>query len=558
MGRKRKKDYESLGAEYIHSNWDNFTDSVYSTDGEKYFLKALEVSGDALARFLRKELEFYKKAENRYQVLVKRTYRRYKGQELTRDQILENFRRVYQQSQNGEHKEFAILHKGKEAIQKMTDHAPWMKDSKVLERRFQDESRGDLGQQVLEGIKALGELTQLYNKSSIIHAIPGNSPDGSEVTDAMKRIKKFISSDQANKLTKRWEKLFDNYKKNPGNNSQQIIDFIQTIRNTISDMMIHQYGGNVAEHLTEDITYSKLKYLYSALSKEQKTDAQGKFKEFNIIDRALAEVTVNEDTPVLIGLTQKFWKTDEFTAEYSNLDFVSSVEQIADSKLLNVDETIINQLHNSLEKIQYIRANFRALSSFALDKNYYDQGKAQKLYNSFRNQEFALMARRGITRVLNGYLNMMENGLLGPFDKTDKQKMKDPIIFNAFMVVRNNVYWTYDIMKHLFNTYIEGGGLLDSRKVAKKDARSIGSRSSGFYATMSEMDFTFGEDQEVSPSASTIWNEKRKYIRGLKEQISYSLLYKNRSSNMNTLSGNLNRPFTSKIRYTLNPSKIKI
>jgi len=527
----------TLGADYIHSNQDNFVETFQSNAGLNTTEKTFEFLKGKLKLYMKKEMEFYEAAEKAFIAQIKENV---KGTDLEsklrgRKSILKHINNIYKKEQENKKSGLGQLVAAKNQIQlwQMSWYNKWYKSSKGknLDAK-QFEKYAKMIPKIIEGLLASVDIIELERKKENESIF-----DKYKATQMSKEIK--TKEELEKEMSKSLQDIIGSKKdiKQLKEIAKQGIDqkSMKKILVKLVDIMakvyvsINQKFGLLAEKFSRELVNSSMSFLTNMEAKV----VGNTYKQFQVMDVQTMEISVGSLKNVKIGFSQKFTKYLKFTKGYSNIDIFDTLAAYAKAK---DEKKLFDTIENKKPFIMYLRRNIIALSTFNLGKK--DLSNALDPYIKLE-KELALI--RGFTRFFNQYLILAENGELAPFNN------KNIIGYNSLIVYKQGIFWMKDFIELAFNS-------IDSNVV---DGTWKGSVFKG-RADLKNFDKVAGKKSQLA----NLWNKKLKILRQLEgdlKTISYKDLlngteeeikkvFRGRGKNPKLIDG---------VAYTLDASKMK-
>lgn len=547
MARKKRNltypvdNLKNLGAEYIHSNWLYFENTIEKKkNGEDLLTRGAIILHQGILKILRQEMDYYRQAEKVYIRETNKNLNR--GYTLSRERLKDVFESQYKKhladpgTRIGRLEKLKIKSLGATRWPKYKDFK--MKDQQEIEDSLaagattrRGRSRQDLAQDLVSSTEVILAMLRKAQNDSRLGSYSVKKPE--------------IYGEKDLKIG---DEKFRNL----------IIEQIKTIRKTISEgktelseareinkildaISIHSYFGRVAEEYTPGFINN-----YLAAFTNQVTNEKGKkkgtarieadrFKNWNVIDTFLKEIQI-ENQKIQVGLSQKYTKHSYFESTYKvHNDIYQIVNSYGKLKLERGHEL---EQHSSF--LMYIRKNLASLNSWALDKP-----KGVIDYDTFISREVAIAFLINFLRFLNGFSYLIENGDFSPF--VDKNDLEHPIIFNVFLMTRHGVFYTLDILEALYEVVENFEKLI----FGKTDKGSFKFKIDGFSATAKIKNLP-----NVSSSALQLWQKKQKALKLLsrnQEEITYQNIESIVSQEIKSLGDIAGELLVDEIRYYVNP-----
>lgn len=526
----------SMGAQYIHSNWIYFANTVKTYESD---LKKLTNSLRTLIiNYLGEEMSFYRQAQEEY---VKIVVQNSEGSLSNKDDILRHFRFKYNSQRKNKATNFGKIDFIKKDLEVNSKYA-WAKKSVNKNKKFKSRSESSRGKSledaqrdipiIIRGIfEYLDFASQKSNLEYLRNSKYGKGKKG-KMPKSLKRLSKSSRDVIEKQLTAIQQKLEE------GNFTIKDLDKIQKI---INKLHLHSWTGLLAEDFQEELIAQYFPALITTKNLKDKNFGKmsSQYMDVNIIDVGLGTVETSFGK-TLIGLSQKF-TNQEFIGpkSYKNQDIFHSIENYANAKM---SKTTNNQ-RATLKKMEpvfyYIRKNLIALNSFALDP----QNREMFNMDQFIELESELTILRNFLRFFNGFMEMLEDGTLQVFSNQAKSELEAPLIFNAFLAFRQNIYWVIDFIEPIYQS------ILTSKRI----------NVNGFTATTELKEFP-----NVRKTAGSLWNAKLKKIREMRKEmkgtdsefkITYSDLESATQDVLEKLSSQTGNLLIDSIVYELDPGK---
>ena len=550
MAQNKKLFYEfdgsSLGAKYIHSNWLYFGNTAKRHQRR---LDNLVVSlKQIIFQYLEEEVRFYHSCQEAY---VQSVANNFSDSTMNKDKILEHFKKIYLGEINNKNTDFGQIEFIKKGLQADTQWS-FTRNPKTVIKETGDNRKNFAAaeREIPVFVDAINEFLNFATQQSNLNFL-GRSKKSSE-KKAQESFKVLKSTRRIQTIKNKLEKIKNKALRVDGTEikSKDIRELLGII---YEELNIHAVLGLLAEKSLEDIMAVSLKELTSNIENDPNFKNFGNImKNFNVIDQGVGTFKVGEQD-VIIGASQKFRKVEKFEAKYVNQDIFTSLGNFV-NKINKGERKQVNALKDSQMFFEYLRKNIIALRAFSLDRESnspFDVGR-------FIDQEKELAMLRNFLRFFNGWMVLDEQGEFSPFNPATEKKLESPLIFNAFLVLRQDVYWMIDFIDAI---------LITMRAIGFKSEPNLDAYQSKAYFT--------SEASQTKPSVSSskvadLWTSKKRRLSQLK-QVSYKLLesdnlrYEEAPENVSTIIDQLwngmsakrtNRLLVDKVTYMLDPSKM--
>lgn len=535
---------KSLGADYIHSNQDNFVETFNSYSALNEMDKIFEYLKGKLKAYVRKELNFYKAAED---VFIQNIKNNVKGTDLEkklkgRVSILRYINQVRDEELKNKNTSLGKIAAAKDQIQQwqMQWFKKWEKDTegqKDLDpKQFKKYSKKV--PVIIEGLLASIEIIRLENEKEnkgIFGVYSGVNFDKEIQTQEQlknkmnKSIQDILGSkNEIIELEKIAKKGFNvNDQKSMKLILGKLVDIMAKIY-----VGINQKFGLLAEEFEVAFVEQSLPFMTDGSIKVVGAD----FKDFQIMDVQTMEATVQKTKNVKIGFSEKFTRNMNVTRKYTSTDIFDTMAAYAKAK---EEQKLIDTIEKNKFFIKYLRRNIISLSIFNLRRESIDN-----ILNPYIKLEKELALIRGYTRFFNQLLIMTEEGVFSPFGRGSK---KEIVGVNALLVFKQGVFWTRDFIELAY----------ESIDTNVKDG-VWGSKSDIFSG---KANFKIKGNDAKKSKLAALWNEKLKVLRSLeKEQVSYKALLGSKDI-VNAINAVFGKGVTPRLvdsmTYTLNMSKFK-
>jgi len=485
-----------MGAEYIHSNWLFFENTIQkSFNGEDLLIRAAKKLHRGIINIVKKEIEFYEGVEKQYLDQVSK-----EEGGLDKEQLKELFWSKYE----------AQLKNPKTAIGKLESYkiqssgaSRWptnknfnMKTEAEMRENMQKQGKSGRGRgrSYEELQKEVGNsikfLLRVLNDSRFKEKLTNYTikNPGRFVPDLKVKSIKALDPDFIEAVIERIEEI-ERKLKNVDSNRAGPED-ARYIADLINDLGLNIHLGVMQEKYTPKFINSVLS---SFTGKDGARLQSSKFKNSNVIDTDLAVVKY-KDVDTLIGLSQKYTKNPSFSVPYVvKNDIYDAVDNFAQLNLKGTAE-----IKKNAKYMMYIRKNLAALDSWALDS---PRGIIN--YDSFVAKEAVILFLLNFLRFFNGASFMIENGNFA----ITKQNKEDRFgrIFNVFLLTRHGLYYTTELLNSLLEV-IENF----EKIIFSENKKNIGFNITGFSSTI-----IFKSRPSVK--SSNLWKAKNKAFKKLKK-----------------------------------------
>lgn len=520
----------NMGAQYIHSNWIHFqnTQKAYKSDMDT-LVKTLK---NLIISYLEEEVKFYEEAQKAYIDIVSANMLAKKS--LSEKAILEDFRTTYKQQLRGENTNFSNINLIKEGLRFNTKYA-WAKGKLKSQVKFKqrDAFKGggksieDAQKEVPPIIEAIIKYLDFASGNANLSYLT-NSRYGKKNEEKLPKSLELLTNEKDIKLVK--SKL-TRIKKNLLEGKLKVKD-VAEIQRIINILHIHSWLGLFAEDFQVETIKNFLPELITKIDDPNFGILAQDFMNFNIIDVGLGTVKVGASN-VIIGLSQKFTNQEIIANKsYKNQDIFDSLENFANNKMSEVDKEQQETLKYMEPLFKYMRNNIIALDSFSLDP----KNRDSKMIDDFVKVEEDLAILRNFLRFFNGFMRMLEDGTFQVFNPSKKDQLESPLIFNAFLAFRQEIYWILDFVRPIMQTIKKTGQV----------------EREGFSVSVE-----FTDMKNVRKESAFLWNQKRKRMRELKkleEKVSYEDLQANTFNAIRSIAED-NNLIVDSLVYTLDPAK---
>jgi len=523
----------SMGAQYIHSNWINFhnTQKAHKSD-----IKTLvSVLKKIIVRYIEEEVSFYRQAQKAYVDTVSKNTIGETG--LDEDAILENFRTVYKNQLKKKNTNFSTINLIKEGLVVNSKYT-WTSDQIESQKDFKQRGTYKGGGKSIED--AQKEVPKIINGIlRYLDFASGNanlkylsdSRYGKSKEEKLPKTLSILADEEAIKLIKGKLKKI---KKNLTGGKLTIGD-VAEIQRIINRLHLHSWIGLFAEDFQVELIRNFIPELIT--TKNLKDPNFGllaqNYMKFNIIDVGLGSVEV-KGSNVIIGLSQKFTNQELiWNQSYKNQDIFDSLQNFANAKISKASKKQEETLKYMEPFFKYLRNNIIALDSFSLDP----KNRNSQLIDEFIEVEVDLAILRNFLRFFNGFMRMLEDGKFQVFNPSSKSQLTNPLIFNAFLAFRQEIYWILQFVEPILET------IKQTNKVDRE----------GFTAEAELKNL-----KNVKKSATNLWIAKRKRIKELnriQEKISYEDLQSNTYNLISGLAEEGGQLLVDSLVYTLDPVK---
>lgn len=538
-----------LGAEYIHSNWMYFENSIESlANPDDILLSVAKELHSSLIQIIQKEMDYYSQLEAQY---IQGTISFDKTKPLkgdgpnNRDDVLEEIRRQYIKQKNDPTTNLGLLKKFTVQTDRIRRFPRTFKDGTVgLKTRDPEATKKQRGAFKNEITRAatttIGALLALLNNANIqeilgLDKAKINNPDKL----GLEEVETTITDPNSRKVIN--QKLKNIKRKIKSGN--YTLDEVGEIRDVLESLNTSYYFAKAAEqHIPEFFR----KFIQGAplrlSSKNKDVKWSEQFKTLNTIDNILAEVEFKEQEAIL-GINVKWQKRDFFnTSEYKTNHNIYDVVNAFGNDALKLKG--VSKLQKNSRFLLYIRKNLIALESFSLDspRNAID-------IDNFIAREALISFLMNFFRFFNGLSYLLGQGDFAPIEPGQEGKTELPLIYNVFFVTRYEVYYTYDLLEGILQM------VMDFEKVLFKKQTSGDfhfQTRKGFTAKAKILKFP-----NVRSSAANLWTKKRSLLKSFKkEEITYNNLHKSLLNEMESLGDQVGMSLIDSFHYYIKPSLI--
>ncbi len=523
----------SMGAQYIHSNWINFhnTQKAYSSDIKTLF----SVLKDIIIQYVEEEVSFYKQAQQAYVDAVSKNTIGTVG--LDEDTILENFRNVYKQQLKNENTNFSVINLIKEDLLINSRYA-WTSNQVKSQKNFKQKrtykgggkSIEDAQKEVPNIIDGILRYLDFASGNRNLEYLTNSRYGKSKEEKLPKSLNVLTDKKRINSIKSKLKKIKTNLAA-----GKLTIGDVAEIQSIINELHLHSWIGLFAEDFQVELIGNFIPELITTKNLEDPNFGllAKDYMQFNIIDVGLGSVEV-DGSDVIIGLSQKFTNEELISDKsYKNQDIFDSLENFANAKMSKVDKKQKETLERMEPLFKYLRNNIIALDSFSLDS----KNRDSQLIDEFIEVEVDLAILRNFLRFFNGFMRMLEDGKFQVFNPSSKLQLENPLIFNAFLAFRQEIYWILQFVKPILETIKQTGGVNREGFTANAKLKKI---------------------KNVKKSSTELWMAKRKRIKELnkiQEKISYEDLQANTFSLISSLAEEGGQLLVDSLVYTLDPAK---
>lgn len=527
----------SLGAEYIHSNAENFEATVKTTKELDNIDDAFKILKDELKKYIQMELDFYEKAEAAFIAQIKKNVEnipKLKNKLKDRDSILEFTRKEFKKEQKRAGSAIKKLVAAKDQI--LLWQMGWYKKWYENQKKTKGETKLNSNQfkryanyipKIIEGLLAAIEIISLEESQNVFNMYAKvkfeketKKLKGKKQT-MIQIIQKIIGSKEKIQQLETLAKQ--------GITQDNLSEILFKLTDIIGDVYneIHRKFGL----LSEDFNTTFINNFLSFLTDGKASVVGANYKPFSVMDVQLMTVKVEGVQEVEIGFSQKFTKKMSIRNEYTNIDVFDVMSSYAKAK----EETkLMNTIENKKPYIMYLRRNILALESFNLKKD-----SLSHIVDPFNKLEKELALIRGFTRFFNQFLTLSETGEIIPFAKWN---VKNILGYNSLMVFKQNIFWMKDFIQLAYDS-------IDNNVVDGK----WGSKSDFFSG-----EANLGNLKKSKPKLGKLWNKKLKTLREFEknlEKITYSNLLSATESEIKKIFRNTNVKLVDSMTYKLDASK---
>jgi len=481
-----------LGAEYIHSNWLFFENTVNkSFNGEDLLMRIAKKLHSGLIKIVKQEIAYYQGLETEY---LKNVRSNSELEGLSRTQIKDRFYSKYKKQLKNKQTSIGKLetYKVKSVATTRWPKSPDVNFDMKTELEMQAEGKKgrsleELKRDLKSGIDVLFSIVNGRRLDARLGNFLVKHPE--RYIKGATKLK--ISDPKFQEAVKLQIAKVQNKLPNIDEGERVGPSDARLISQILEDIGIHSFIGRRAEELTPRFINNYL----SALSAKGAKLMSEKFKQDNIIDIHL--LTFNyKKSDVAVGLSQKYLKHPYFQKSYSvKNDIYSAVNNFSDLKLKGTAE-----LRRNAQYMMYIRKNLAALNSWALDSP-----KGIIDYDSFVSKEAAILFLLNFLRFFNGTSFLIENGTYELIQGSDNLETRFGKIFNVFLLTRFGVYYTVDFLTYILEAIENFESIIFS-----KNTKNIKFKIDGFSASVEPK-------SQPRINSSKLWNKKRKALKKLKK-----------------------------------------
>lgn len=538
-----------LGAEYIHSNWMYFENSIESlANPDDILLSVAKELHSSLIQIIQKEMDYYSQLEALY---IQGTKSFDKTKPLkgdgpnNRDDVLEEIRRQYIKQKNNPTTDLGLLKKFTVKTDRIRRFPRTFKDGTVeistRDPKATKKQRGAFKNEITPaGTTSIEALLAITNNAQVQEILGFdkakiNNPDKL----GLEEVETTITDPNSRKVIN--QKLKNIKRKIKSGN--YTLDQVGEIRDVLESFNTSYYFAKAAEKHIPDFFRKLIQGAPLKLSsKNEEVKWAEKYKTLNTIDNILTQVEFKEQEAIL-GINIKWQKRDFFnTSEYKTNHTIYDVVNAFGNDALKLKG--VSKLQKNSRFLLYIRKNLIALESFALDspRNAID-------LDNFIAREALISFLMNFFRFFNGLSYLLGQGDFAPIEPGQEGKTELPLIYNVFFVTRNEVYYTYELLEGILEM------VMNFEKVLFKKQKSGDfhfQTRKGFTAKAKILNFP-----NVRSSAAKLWTKKRSLLKASsKEEITYNNLHKTLINEMESLGQEVGMSLIDSFHYYIKPSLI--
>lgn len=500
----------SLGAQYIHTNWLYFENTVEKNfNGEDKLRGIVENIYNGVVSIIAKEINFYKSVEKEFLANANRRRLLYfnKNSNLSRSKMLATMNSQYKKQLNDPKTEIGDLDTIKTGALGAS-RWPGNKNFKMVEKkamkgrgRPREELEKDLGQAANAVSRVINE-EQFYSGLGP-YAVQNPDrylPKSQRGKDRQLKIndKDFLQAAEkrVNSLKKVIKKAEQKRAAGELVKKGSELRHLRTIQNLITDMSLHSFFGRYAEALTPDFINDFLGFFTDGIEKAKNVSET--YKQFNVIDTQVITLNV-ENQDVIVGISQKYKKEVDFRRRYHVYhDIYHVVNAFSGLGIKN------QGLEKDSKFLIYLRKNLVTLRQWGLGepRNIID-------YDSFLRYEVSISFLIHFLRFFNGMSALIANGQLSPIENGN------PLIFNVFLMTRQGIFYILDLINAVFEVVKN----FESVIFGSKDEGKMRFNMPGFSATA-----LIKEPERVD--SALLWKRKKLGMEQIKKDKNKKLDYK--------------------------------
>lgn len=537
-----------LGAEYIHSNWMYFENTLESSgkSGEDFLLEIAKDLHAGIIKIIEKEMSYYKQIETAF---IKDSKNSGRNVSVDRNEFLKEIRTQYENQKNDPTTEIGDIFEFTGKLNAVRKSPRFFKNKKTEEITYEllprNESQSKSGLFLEEFTTAVNEsgqaILEIFNDQQRREKLGYNNwkVHDNEAFGLPKRrgkAKKLKLTDPA--VKKGAQDNIDKINEKVKRGERLTLEDGNILKDMMNSLNLKYWVGKAWEPAVWGLFANYLE----GITESRDGKISEKYKKFNTIDEYLMKVKIAKKQ-VMVGLNIKYHKQEPMhTNKYKLNHDIYDVVNAFGSEALKLPGA--SRIEKNAKFLLYIRKNLIALESFSLDSPKGIIGK-----DSFIAREALLAFLMNFFRFFNGVSYLLATGEFAPLEKSDKSKVELPLIYNVFFVTKQNIYYTYDLLKSILDMFKDFEKSIFKKKESGEFHRQT---NKGFTAKA-----TLSRPQDIKSSAANLWSKKRKIMKDLektgnlflgdnlvfsKEPLTYDLLHNDLINDLKELGAKIKSP----------------